>query len=337
VEGYKDFAALGMRLNLSEPLQIHQAGMTVSYTPDNILSADERLHVNLKYNYASWKLNFNYNGANFYDLFGPTKNSRKGYALGLDYEKSLLQDEPKKASYETGLAAFWKLERLPDYQNIDASFDRFYTGYWDFNYENMTASLGAIDYEKGVKLNFSAGGYLAHGKAFPQVMLNVDYGIPLNWDHSSLWLRASIGQAFGDRDDPFANFYLGGFGNNWIDRSEIKRYREYYSFPGTELNAIGGNNFGKGTLEWLLPPLRFRRVGAPSFYVTWAQLALFSSGVITNFSSSDQKRLLSIGTQVNLRLIMLSHLNFTLSAGYAVAFEKSEKHGDEVMVSLKIM
>ena len=38
-----------------------------------------------------------------------------------------------------------------------------------------------------------------------------------------------------------------------VNDAGIDRYREYYSFPGTELNEIGGKNFAKATLEWTLP------------------------------------------------------------------------------------
>ncbi len=40
------------------------------------------------------------------------------------------------------------------------------------------------------------------------------------------------------RTDPYANFYFGGFGNNYVDRRNVKRYREYDSFPGFEINEI---------------------------------------------------------------------------------------------------
>ena len=57
-------------------------------------------------------------------------------------------------------------------------------------------------------------------------------------------------------DEPFANFFFGGFGNNYVDHGNEKRYREYYSFPGADLNAIPGRNFVKSTVEWNLPPMR---------------------------------------------------------------------------------
>ena len=63
--------------------------------------------------------------------------------------------------------------------------------------------------------------------------------------HSSIWLRSAAGLSPGDLDDPFANFYFGAFGNNWVDHRDEKRYRDVYSFPGASLNEIAGRNFVK--------------------------------------------------------------------------------------------
>ena len=37
-----------------------------------------------------------------------------------------------------------------------------------------------------------------------------------------------------------AKFYFGGFGNNYVDDGEVKRYREFGSFPGFEIDEVGG-------------------------------------------------------------------------------------------------
>ena len=147
-----------------------------------------------------------------------------------------------------------------------------------------------------------------------------------------------LGYSIGERYEPFANFYFGGFGNNWIDYSTIQRYRRYYSFPGTELNSIAGTNFSKVMLEWSLPPIRFRRLGLPFFYITWMRTSLFNSGIMTNIDHKQYKRsLYNIGAQVDFRIIMLSHLPATFSLGYAVAFEKEQTPAKEFMFSLKIL
>ena len=48
----------------------------------------------------------------------------------------------------------------------------------------------------------------------PRLDATLDLGLPLPIHHSSIWLRTAGGHAFGEVDDPFANFFFGGFGNN---------------------------------------------------------------------------------------------------------------------------
>jgi hypothetical protein len=45
----------------------------------------------------------------------------------------------------------------------------------------------------------------------------------------------------------------------------------------------------------------------------------------------------SLGAQVDFRFTLLSHLNMTLSGGYAGASVKDRKPSDEFMFSLKIL
>jgi hypothetical protein len=140
------------------------------------------------------------------------------------------------------------------------------------------------------------------------------------------------------KDDPFANFYFGGFGNNWVDRGKVKRYREWYSFPGLELNEIGGTNFAKGMVELNLPPLRFRRLGVPVLYASVARMSVFTSALATNLDDDIRRREVgNIGAQLDIQMQLLSNLRLTLSFGYARAFEKDQRGSDEGMISLKVL
>ena len=338
VEGFKDFASVGMRFDFSDRLGISGFDMTASYSPDSDLPKDERVHVGVNLQHLKWELKAAYNGADFYDLFGPTKTSRKGYSVGLQYKKTLLSDQPRTLDLSFNVTGYGGLERLPDFQNVATTFDKFLSANLTLNYANQNASLGAVDFEKGVKWQLITQNNLVNSKTFPRLFTNVDYGIPLPVDHSSIWLRGSFGYSFGDRDDPFANFFFGGFGNNWVDHLSIKRYREYYSFPGMELNAIGGQNYGKLTFEWNLPPIRFRRFGFPALYFNWTRISVFSTGIRTNFDSKEGRRtLMNLGGQVDFRLVLFSHHKSTLSLGYAAAFEKDRNVSKELMISLKLL
>ena len=61
-----------------------------SYSPTGPGSAGQRdrFHVGLEANYWDWKLSAYFNKADFYDLFGPTKVGRRGYALTVEKSKN---------------------------------------------------------------------------------------------------------------------------------------------------------------------------------------------------------------------------------------------------------
>jgi hypothetical protein len=195
-----------------------------------------------------------------------------------------------------------------------------------------------VEDEKGIRWQFLFYNNYVNGKLFSRVLSNFDYAILLPIHHSSLWLRTSAGYSFGRREEPLANFYFGGFGNNWIDYQEARRFREYYSVPGLELNAIGGTNYGKLQVEWTLPPVRFRRFGFLPLYCNWTQLMLFTSGLMTNLDSKSEKRTVgSVGAQLDFKLVIFSTLESTFSVGYARAAVHQQRFTDEFMISLKLL
>ena len=348
VEGYKNYMTLGMHADFTDLLGITGFDITASYSPFGEKLIDkERLHLGFNFNYWQWKIAATYNGADFYDLFGPTKTSRKGYSLGLQYKKTLIYDQPKTMDLNFSTTWYGDLERLPDFQNVTATYDRLLSAKVGLDYQHIRRSLGAVDAEKGVAWQLISQGNYVNAQIYPRLISNWAYGIPLPIGHSSVWLRSSAGYSFGDRDNPFANFFFGGFGNNWIDRLTEKRYREYYSFPGVELNAFGGKNYGKAMLEWNLPPIRFRRVGFTSLYLQWARTALFTSVIQTNMGghkASDPPRqfgfkrtLFNMGGQIDFQFVLLSRFNSIFSLGYAAAFEENQSLSKELMISLKIL
>ena len=338
VEGYKDFVSYGMRFNLSDPVGFQNFNITASYSPNNLLPVNERYHLGFEYSHFGWGANATLNNAAFYDLFGPTKSSRKGYSFGIKYKENIIYDTQEIMDYTIYGNYYGNLERLPDYQNVIATYDKFFNVGFTLNYQDLRASLGAVDYEKGYKWRINSNNDYVITTLYPHIYTNFDYGFALPIDHSSIWLRSSLGYAYGNRNEPFANYYFGGFGNNYVDNQNEKRYREYYSFPGVELNEISGTNYGKLMLEWNLPPLRFSNLGFSAFYLNYARTALFSNVITTNIDSKpDQRSLADIGVQVDFKFIMFFHLKMTFSAGYALAFEKQQSVANELMFSLKIL
>ena len=95
----------------------------------------------------------------------------------------------------------------------------------------------------------------------------MDAGFALPWAHSSIWLRTAAGTSPGPRDDPFANFYFGGFGNNWVDRGEAKRYRDYYAFPDTL--DVDRYTIGKTTRDAVVAVREINLLGLPDNQRNW--------------------------------------------------------------------
>ncbi len=345
--GYKDSVSVGLKANISDPLRLDMLTIGASYSVDRDLPSEERPNLDIQYRHTvisasplsgSWRLGAQLNYADFYDLFGPTKQSRKGQRYFVGYDKTLLYDEPRSLSLSTELSHHRDMDALPRYQNIPVTFDEMTILYANLEYEHLRRSLGAVDDEKGFRWSLAGAATNVDGDNIPKIGAEFDFGFALPWKHSSIWIRNATGVAFGEPDDEFANFFFGGFGNNYVDSGEIKRYREYFAFPGFELNAIPGRNFYRNMIEWNLPPIRFERAGHANFYLAYARPAIFASAITTNFDDDLlEYSAQNIGMQVDFHIEFLSRLSMTLSLGYAKGYGEGDFTDDEFMISLKIM
>ncbi len=338
VQGYKDVFAYGVHARFSDPVLLNGIGVTATYSPTSTLPLSERGHVRIDYRRFDWNAHAAWNGADFYDLFGPTRTSRRGYDLGVGHTNLLLFDEPRRLTLNVDGRVAGHLDQLPEYQNVSVLVDRLYSLVGDLSYTNVRSSLGNVDDEKGHRWSLVMRNDVVASSLFTKVHGTFDLGFALPMGHSSIWFRNAAGASPQNPAEPFANFYFGGFGNNYVDDGEIKRYREHYAMPGFELNALGGRTFAKSTLEWNLPPLVFDRVGTPGFYLAWARASLFGTGLATNFDDEASRvEAQSAGLQVDFRFQVMHRLDMTLSAGYAAGWIDRVRVDDEVMVSLKIL
>jgi WD40 repeat protein len=337
VQGYQDDQALGLRMDLGDSLGVTHIASTLSYSPTGPGSAAQRdrFHVGIEANYWDWKLSAYLNKADFYDLFGPTKVGRRGYALTVEKSKNLIHDSDRTLDWTANVSGYSGLDKLPDYQNIVATHTQVVAASTTLAYSNLQKSLGAIEDESGVQWKVYGELDDTFPKLFPQIRGDYARGFLLPLRNSSLWLRGSAGRAFGNESDPFANFYFGAFGNNWIDKGEISRYREYYSFPGAQINEIGAQSFVKGQAEWDLTPLHFRDLGSTKLYFNWARLALFTGGLLAN-PGTNQSGYGDVGGQIDVRMVAFSQIKSTISTGFAAAHDRSGHTGTEFMFSLKI-
>ncbi|HYL89591.1 MAG TPA: hypothetical protein VEU32_12610 [Burkholderiales bacterium] len=338
LQGYKRKIGIGYHVFIDDPLDLGTLGITAAFTPSQDLPSNERTHVDARYQYLNWHAGAAYNRSDFYDLFGPTIRSRRGFQTDGGYDKALIFDEPRRLDFKSDLAYYHNLDALPAAQNVAATAERLVTAEAGLYYTDTRKSRGAVDDEKGIVANGVFYSNYANDTFSPQLRGGLDFGVPLPLGHSSIWLRNAAGVAHGERSDPYANFFFGGFGNNWVDAHNEKRYRDYYSMPGFDLNELSGRTFARSMLEANLPPVVFESVGTPAFYLAWLRPALFATALWTDPSDSSYRtRYNNVGAQADLRFSVLHWYEMTLSVGYAVGYKGATRSGDEWMVSLKIM
>jgi hypothetical protein len=341
VEGFQNSVALGASARFGDPLGFDSLDLDMSYGPDGGLPAKERLHFAADFHHARWTVGVAYNGANFYDLFGPTKYARAGENGYIAYNLPLVFDPPETMDFSAKVAYYIGLDALPGFQNVPSPTKDLATAQAGFVSQDTRSSPGAVDAETGHSWSITAHAYGAIGELFPSLAGQYDIGFPLPLDHSSIWLRSGASVSGGDRDSPLANAYLGGFGNNYVDTETnggAQRYRSLLSMPGFALDALHGRTLLKSMLEWCLPPLRFEALGSPGFYASWARPELFVSALETNpesrqFRSSAQ----DVGAQLDFQLQVMHRLPMMLSFGVARGFAGGALATTEFMASFQVL
>lgn len=370
--GYKNKIGLGYKFKYQDPVGLNSLDVSFSVTPtqwDNRLDdsnieidKSELFHASASYSVAkiggllAGKYDFyaTYNYADFYDLFGPTKRSREGLNVGLDYTQSIIYDSPKNLDLKIGASAYYGLTQSPDFQQIrfgDDAFDTnlFYDFYSSLSFRNLKGSVGAVDAEKGVKSSLVLSTALTSGNFFPRTYGNVDIGFQLPINHTSIWLRNAAGHSFEKDINPFTRFGFASFGNNYIDNGISKMYREIFSFAGLSYNAEKtaiAKSFFKSSLDLILPPIRYRKLGFFNLFATYSHPTIFAGTLFTrdydyiddtsNIQKEYGETYRNFGFQIDTKLVMFSHLSSTFSFGWAKAFQVGENNTfDEWMVSLK--
>ncbi|MCK9219936.1 MAG: hypothetical protein M0P47_07795 [Bacteroidales bacterium] len=336
LQGYKCYLTAGYRMNFMDPMGLNALTLKWSFSPNPSLPLAQTVHLSVDYSLWNWTFTGQYNYADFYDLFGPTKFSRAGYSFSVKYYKLFNRLSPHKTDFYIKLTAYGDLETLPYYQNIASDYRNLYIGTLNFHKSILRKSLGAIEAEQGYDWNVYAYTSFARETFYPQLINNFDFGFLLPLRNSSLWFRTSAGQSFGESDKTNSYFYFGGFGNNYLDYRSAQQYREMSSFPGVQIDEISALNYGKFSTEINFKPIRFKKLGLLGFYSTYARFSLFGMGLFTNMANDQaQNNYFASGAQLDLELVLFSLLKSTLSLGYSRAYGPMLP-ADQFMVSLKL-
>ena len=341
VEGYKNSVGLGLSSRFSDPMGFDALSVDVNYSPDHALPARQRLHVTAGMRHSRWTAGAAWNGADFYDLFGPTKRSLAGYNGYVAYNLPLVFDPPETVYFNAKTAYYGGLDSLPGFQNVVSPSKNLFTADAGFVSMDPRFSPGAVDSEAGHTWTINAHANGANSELIPSLTGTFDLGFPLPLDHSSIWLRSGASVSAGTRANPLANSYVGGFGNNYVDAGSnggAQRYRNLLSMPGFALDALKGKSLVKATLEWCLPPLRFEAVGSPGFYLTWVRPEVFVGLLETDPDKrAYRQNAEDVGVQLDFQLHVMHRLPMMLSVGAARGFGGGGRGTSEFMLSLQVL
>ena len=250
----------------------------------------------------------------------------------------MIFEQPKQLDYSFEIAYYTGLDTLPGNQNVPSLIiDDILSAEVGLHYTNTRKSVGAVDHEKGWRWDINLTADKTDFDTVIKPTVGLDLGFALPWKHSSIWIYNSAGHSDGNPLDPIGNFYFGGFGNNYVDKREEKRYRNYDSFPGFEIDEIRGTDFIKSTLEWNLPPIRFREAGSPSFFLKHMRPAVFFGGLRTDIGELTERTITTLGAQLDLEFTLAHRLPMTFSVGYGAGYEHGDRLDDEWLISLKIL
>jgi hypothetical protein len=341
VEGYFNSVALGANARFSDPVGFASLDVDTSYSPDDSLPSSQRLHAMVTAHIPEWTAGAAWNRADFYDLFGPVKRGLAGYNGYLQYDHFLTYDPPQTMAFMAQVAYYGDLVTLPGFQNVLSPTATLVTSDFGLTSLDTRRSPGAVDDETGHSWSLKAHSYSAPGEFIPSISGTFDVGFPLPLDHSSIWLRTGAAVSAGARANPLANFYLGGFDNNYVDSGTnggAQRYRGLFSMPGFQIDALQGKSLAKAMLEWCIPPLRFEALGTPAFYVSWARPELFATVLETDFNDAALKqRAYDVGGQLDFQLHVMHRWPMMLSMGVARGSGGGGFARTEFMLSLQVL
>ncbi|MBQ0024905.1 MAG: hypothetical protein KBT00_04180 [Bacteroidales bacterium] len=333
---------LGGHLSFFDPLSQIRINVFAGMSPWSNNEWKNKFHFSVDLNYKYWTLSGAWNRASFYDLFGPGRGSRKGYQISLGYSRSYSRQSSFSWGWSANAAHYGGMDELPLYQDIevDSWIRSFQTASLYVSCGKTRTTTGGIEAEQGYQFSAQGYTYLADGKFFPSVAASGRLGFRLPFGgHNCFWLSTAAGHSFCSPQSSFGNSYFGGFRNNYVDRGSINRYRAISAMPGARINQICAHNYAKFTGELSFTPIRFNGSGALQCYPNYIQFRAFASELMADWwgvQSASRASYLSVGAQMNIPIVLFTHMGTTLSVGYARIWGNGLNSG-ELMISLNLL
>lgn len=337
VAGYKNNVTFGIHTTFSDKTNLLSVSNDISVSPSESLTAEESIHWSLNVRYVLWNFFIKYNYADFYDLFGPEKFSRKGTQLGVNRKIPFVYDESIEFYASPELSALFNGDVVSGYQNIKSRNNNVYEASNSFLFQNIKGKTLTENQKYGYAFELFTGFQNVDRENFYKAYVKADAGLSSTDMNISLWLRSYTGKAFGKGDSPYSSFYFGGFRNNYVDFRDSRRFRSLSAFPGVSINSIDANSFSKITAELNLPAFYGLKGKSLNLIPKHLQTCFFSSIMLDSPEPWTEANIsYNYGFQADLYFILLSQLQSTISLGYARAFHQ-DKHSHELMASLRLL
>lgn len=336
----------GYSLQFQDPVGLSRMKAFVGVSPWSRNPWANRVHADLQWDYRLWHASASWNHSDFYDLFGPTQTSRKGYGFSVGYGRSNRLMAPLKKEWGADLAAYGLMDALPIAQNvlIGSECRSIQGASFYYHLSKTRRSLGGVVNEQGWELGTDNNIYLAAGHLYPTFTATANGGLLVPFvRNTSIWLRNTAGTTLSSQDEAFAYSYFGGFQSNWVDCSAPYRVSGLYNYsalPGAQIDQIRARSFVRSQLSLDLRPIRFNDFGFLFLYPTATRLSLFAGTLLTS-EPGRQAAYCDLGAELSTEVVLFNYMRTTWSIGYAyiqgsaASFLGQPQH--EWMFSLKLL
>jgi hypothetical protein len=179
--------------------------------------------------------------------------------VSLEYHKLLVYDDPRRFEWDAGIFYYTGWTRCRTTRTSGAA-RQLLSGEIGLAYSNTRKSQAAWTTRRA-STGPSTACSTARRQDLPEGDASFDIGFALPLGNSSIWLyNARRRRRHGARAACPTSTSAASTTTTWTT-ARWKRYREYDTFPGFEIDALGGRRFLRNMLEWNAPPLRFRGRG----------------------------------------------------------------------------
>ena len=215
----------GVRANASDPFRCTRIEGTLTVLTPRPRCRRALASTRLGYKHSNTRPRFATTAPRSTTSSGQIKRAAKVTADNINWSRNLMHDAPRTLDLGVSVSGFGGLERLPENQNVATSpgFDLLV----GLAGRPLVLEPALLDRRRRSREGLE-GRHRGRGEGRP---LRASRRGEVAWvparrrerstwarrcrsATSSLWLRTAAGKAFGRRDDPFANYFFGGFGNN---------------------------------------------------------------------------------------------------------------------------